>query len=238
MSKIMVIGGTGTLGKQVTLRLLKLQYNVRVLSNESNPSVPEGSEFSYGDLGSGQGINEAMAGMDAIIHLATYVRNPQLIDVEGTQKLLKAALNQGSPHFIFMSIVGVDKSRFYYYKAKYDAERLVEKSGLPWTIQRSTQFHNFILGMLQSLDIDKLPEVKVPSGVRFQPIEIGEAADRLVSLLERGPSGRVTEIGGPQPLTIEEAAESYPAHQGHKIGDPLCAPQGRHVRCISNRRHT
>ncbi len=212
MSRILVTGGTGNLGRHVASRLIEHGHSVRVLSNESHPSVPEGAEFVYGDLGSGQGIDEALASADTILHLATTWRSEQdtrLVDVEGTQKLLETAKAYGSPHFIYMSIVGVDQSQYFYYKAKYQAEMLVEKGGVPWTIQRSTQFHNFIVWLLQSLKADTDSEIVVPSGVHFQPIDIGEAADRLVSLVERGPSGRAPEIGGPQVLTIEQAAESY-----------------------------
>ncbi len=213
MSTILVTGGTGNLGHQVTSRLLKHRHSVRVMSNESNPSIPEGAEFLYGDLGSGQGVKEAVKGVDAVFHLATTWRSEQdtqMVDVEGTRKLLEAGKAHGSPHFMYMSIVGVDQTQFFFYnKAKYQAEMLVEKGGVPWTIQRSTQFHNFIVWMLQSLKADTEPEIVVPSGVRFQPIDIGEAADRLVSLVERGPSGRVPEIGGPQVLTIEQATEVY-----------------------------
>jgi uncharacterized protein YbjT (DUF2867 family) len=212
MSSILVTGGTGNLGRHVTSRLLKHRHSVRVMSNESNPSIPERAEFLYGDFGSGQGLEEAATGVDTIVHLATTWRraqDTQLVDVEGTRRLLEAAKAHSSPHFIYMSIVGVDQSQYFYYKAKYDAEMLVEKGGVPWTIQRSTQFHNFVLWMLQSLKADTQPEIVVPSGVRFQPIDVGEAADRLVSLVERGPSGRVPEIGGPQVLTIEQATESY-----------------------------
>jgi uncharacterized protein YbjT (DUF2867 family) len=183
------------------------------MSNESSPSIPEGAEFFYGDLGSGQGIEEAAAGVDAILHLASTWHSEQAtqaVDVEGTRKLLETAKAHGSPHFIYMSIVGVDQAQsFFYYKAKYQAEMLVEKAGVPWTIQRSTQFHDFIVWMLQSLKADTVPEILVPRGVHFQPIDIGEASDRLVSLVGQGPSGRVPEIGGPQVLTIEQATEIY-----------------------------
>ncbi len=212
MSSILVTGGTGNLGHHVTSRLIKQGHGVRVMSNESSPSVPEGAEFVYGDLSSGQGFEEALTGVDTILHLATTWHSEQathLVDVEGTRKLLEAGKAHGLPHFIYMSIVGVDQIQYFYYKAKYDAEMLVEKGGIPWTIQRSTQFHNFIVWFLQSLKADTQPEIVVPSGVRFQPIDIDEAADRLVSLIEHGPSGRVPEIGGPQVLTIEQAAEVY-----------------------------
>jgi uncharacterized protein YbjT (DUF2867 family) len=216
MSNILVTGGTGNLGHQVVSRLLKHKHGVRIASNEPNPSIQDGSEFIYADIGSGKGISEAVAGVDAIVHLATSVKNPQLVDVEGTRKLIETARVHGSPHFMYLSIVGVDRTDFLYYKAKYDAERIVENAGLPWTIQRSTQFHNFIVWMLQSLGVDTLPEIEVPSGIRFQPIDVGEAADRLVLLVERGASGRVSEIGGPQVLTIEEATESYLRVRGRK----------------------
>ncbi len=218
MAKVLVTGGTGTLGREVVSRLLDKHYSTRILSHKSKPSVPRGVEVYVGDLETGTGLRDATKDVDAIIHCASATSPPfsNETDVEGTRKLIESARATGSPHLVYISIVGVDKTQFSYYKSKYDAELLIEKGELPWTVQRATQYHNFLLLTIQSFGADTLSEIPVPSGMRFQSIDVGEVADHLISLVERGPSGRTPYIGGPQVLTLEEMTEAYLRIRGKK----------------------
>jgi uncharacterized protein YbjT (DUF2867 family) len=104
-------------------------------------------------------------------------------------------------------VVGVDRVPFRYYRAKLEAERLVEGSRLPWTILRTTQFHDLILRLLATLA--RAPVLLLPRGLRFQPVDTREAAERLVALALGRPAGRVADLGGPQVLTVQELASSY-----------------------------
>jgi hypothetical protein len=89
-----------------------------------------------------------------------------------------------------------DRSRPYrYYQAKLQAERLIQTSGLPWTILRATQFHQLVLLVAEGLA--RLPVVPVPAATSFQPIDAAEVADRLAELAVGPPSGRVPDVGGP-----------------------------------------
>lgn len=157
-----------------------------------------------------------MAGVDAIIHCATSFEGVRQVDVEGTHVLLQAAQASGSPHLLYISIVGVDRTDYFYYRGKYETELVVEQGPLPWTIVRATQYHTFVLQLIQSCGADTLSEVPVPGGMRFQSIDVGEVADRLVSLMEHGPAGRVADMGGPQIRTIEEMTEAYLRIRGRK----------------------
>jgi uncharacterized protein YbjT (DUF2867 family) len=140
----------------------------------------------------------------------------QQVDVEGTRALLQAAHASGSPHIVYTSIVGVDRTAYFYYQGKYETELLIEQGPLPWTIVRTTQFHPFVLQIIRSLEADILPEVPIPAGVRFQSIDVGEVVDRLVSFMEQGPAGHAPDMGGPQVLTVEEMIEAYLRIQGRK----------------------
>jgi len=138
-------------------------------------------------------------------------------DTEGTRALVQAALaDGGKPHLVYISIVGVDHSTYKYYFAKRAAEALIEEGFLPWTIVRATQFHDLVWKLLQSFGIDSRSEVPVPQGMKFQSIDHREVADRLVTLVEQGPSGHTPDIGGPQVLTIEEMAATYLRLRGRK----------------------
>jgi uncharacterized protein YbjT (DUF2867 family) len=217
MSKVLVTGGTGTLGRAVVARLLAHHHGVRLLSRRASSSVPPGVEVCSGDLADGTGLDEAVAGMDAIIHCATNPSEDQhQTDIEGTGALVQAASEHGRLHLVYISIVGIDRSTYAYYQAKYKAEQIIERAHIPWTIMRSTQFHDLVLRLLQSFGIETRAEIPVPAGMRFQSIDHREVADRLVQIVEQEPSGHTPEMGGPQVLTIEEMAATYLRLRGRK----------------------
>jgi uncharacterized protein YbjT (DUF2867 family) len=110
--------------------------------------------------------------------------------------LLGAARATGTLHLVYVSIVGVDRVPYRYYRAKLEAERLIQGSGLPWTILRATQFHQLVL--LVARGLARLPVVPVPAATSVQPIDAAEVADRLASLAAGPPAGRVADLGGPQ----------------------------------------
>jgi uncharacterized protein YbjT (DUF2867 family) len=168
-----------------------------------------------GDLVTGAGLPEAAEGVDVIVHAASSADDSWATDVEGTRRLIEAGGAEGArPHLVYVSIVGVDRSSYPYYAAKRAAETLVERGQLPWSILRATQFHSFARQVIQSLGAEDQPVVMVPAGVRLQPIDSGEVADSLVALAELGPIERVSTIGGPEVLGIEEMTEAYLAARG------------------------
>jgi uncharacterized protein YbjT (DUF2867 family) len=150
-----------------------------------------------GDVRTGEGIEAAVAGCDAVIHAATSQRRARATEVEGTRHVVDAARTHNA-HVIYVSIVGVDRHRLPYYKAKWEAEQVVEASGAEWTIQRATQFHDLLDRMLG------YRVVPMPKRTPFQPVHGGDVADALVDLVDAGPSGRAPDIGGPEVLTINE----------------------------------
>ena len=129
-------------------------------------------------------------------------------------RVLQTAYASGSPHIVYISSVGVVRTAYFYYQGKYETGPLIEQGPLPWTIVRTTQFHPFVLQIIRSRGADTLPEVPVPAGVRFQSIDVGEVADRLVSFMEQGPAGHAPDMGGPQVLPVEEMIEAYLRIQG------------------------
>lgn len=155
MSQVLVTGGTGTLGRAVVARLVAHHHRVRLLRHRASSAVPPGVEVCSGDLADGTGLAEAVAGMDAIIHCASNSREDRhQTDIEGTRALVQAASAHGRPHLVSISIVGIDRSTYAYYQAKYQAEQIIERAHIPWTILRTTQFHDLVLRLLRSFGID------------------------------------------------------------------------------------
>jgi uncharacterized protein YbjT (DUF2867 family) len=204
---ILVTGGNGTLGRGVVARLLDAGHEVRVLSRHHRPaSAPAGAGWVTGELVSGQGLADAVTGVGVIVHCASDPLRPR-VDVDGTGNLLQAARAMGTPHLVYISIVGVDRVPYRYYQAKLEAERLIQASGLPWTILRATQFHQLVLLVAEGLA--RLPLVPVPAATSFQPIDAAEVADRLATLAAGPPRGRVPDLGGPQIRPATDLLRAY-----------------------------
>ncbi|MET8853264.1 NAD(P)H-binding protein [Amycolatopsis sp. NPDC004625] len=202
--RILVTGGTGRLGSAVVTRLRAAGEEVRVLSRRPGPDVVRG------DLRTGRGIDSAVAGTDVVVHCATdYVGREAAL----ARTLVEAARWAGVPHLVYVSIVGVDRVPLGYYRAKHETEELVAASGLPVTIQRATQFHGLVRGLLAGAS--RLPVVPVPR-ISFQPVDVRDVARRLADLALADPAGRAPDFGGPEILAAAELAEAVGEASGRR----------------------
>jgi uncharacterized protein YbjT (DUF2867 family) len=208
---ILVSGGTGTLGRQVVPRLRDAGCQVRVLSRHRRERS-DGVEFVTGDLTTGEGIDAAVAGTETILHCAGSPKGDQA----KAQHLIRAAAPAGVRHLVSISVVGadripvtsaVDRAMFGYFGSKLAAEQVLADSGLPWTTLRATQFHD--LTLLAVRQLARLPVVPVPAGFRFQPVDAGEVAARLVELALGRPAGLVADLGGPRVYQLAELVRGY-----------------------------
>jgi uncharacterized protein YbjT (DUF2867 family) len=208
--EILVTGGTGSLGSRVVDRLNVAGEDVRVMSRDQRANTMRG------DLLTGEGLEKAVEGVGTIIHCASSpVFKTRQVDLEGTRRLLQAASRAGVSHVVFISIVGVDRNPYYpYFRHKLDAEQVVERSGLPWTTLRATQFHEFVLKQIRFLELG--PVSLVPMGFVLQPIDTGGVADRLVELALSASAGRVPDVGGPDVRTFADLARSYQKAAGQR----------------------
>jgi uncharacterized protein YbjT (DUF2867 family) len=225
--KALVTGGTGTLGRLVVPRLQAAGVDVRVLSRHSQEATT-GIDFMTGDLAAGQGIEAAVAETGIILHLAGRMKGNE----DETRRLVEAASHAGTQHLIYISVVGadripiisgIDRAMFGYYGSKLAAEQVVARSGLRWTTLRATQFHESMVKLVEQMA--KMPVVPVPAGWRFQPIDAGEVADRLVELALGAPSGQVPDIAGPHVYEMAELVRTYLHANGkHRLILPVRLP--------------
>ncbi|MFC5637450.1 SDR family oxidoreductase [Streptomyces bullii] len=197
MTTMLVTGGTGTLGRLVTERLRADGHDVRVLSRHTRPYAVDLRE-------GGAALDAAVRGVETIVHCAS---TPRGGDERAAGHLIEAARRAGVGHLVYISIVGVDRVPLGYYRTKLAVERLIEESGLGWTVLRTTQFHDLPVTLFRTLS--KLPVLLLPAGVRDQPVEVAEVADRLAELATGGPAGRVEDMGGPEVRTLESLARAY-----------------------------
>jgi len=111
------------------------------------------------------------------------------------------------PHLVYVSIVGVDRVPFAFYRRRLADEHLIAASGLPWTVLRATQFHDLIAVLLRFLA--KPPVMALPAGWSFQPVDVRDVADRLTDLALSEPAGRAPDFAGPQVRTVGDLARTY-----------------------------
>ncbi|WP_327150285.1 SDR family oxidoreductase [Nocardia sp. NBC_01329] len=200
--RILVTGGTGRLGRVLVPQLLDVGHEVRVLTHSERESAAH--HWVVGDLRTGSGLADAVDGIDLVIHLATTNGRG---DVTATRALIEAAQASGRPHLVYLSIVGIDDHALGYYRAKAECEALIQRSGLPWTILRTTQFHDLIAEICDAQRA--LPFTAMPSKVYFQPIDVTEVAGRLVAITEGPARQRIPDLGGPQIRAATDLARTY-----------------------------
>lgn len=197
--KVTVIGASGLIGTLL----------VDLLTREGE-DVVAASRRSGVDVLSGAGLAKALAGAEALVDVTN---SPSFADedvmdffVRSTTNLVAAAQAAGVGHYVALSIVGVDAlPDSGYMRAKVAQERIIEASGLPYTIVRATQFHEFAKAIVESMvveiDTDEGDEhdVRVPDAL-IQPIAADEVAAYLAEVAIEPPRNHVINIGGPEKI--------------------------------------
>src|SRR6516225_8214114 len=181
--KIVVIGGTGLIGSK-TVAILR-QGGHEVVAASPNTGV---------NTITGQGVKEAVAGAQVVIDLAnspSFEDNAVLEFFETSgRNLLPAETAAGVRHHVALSIVAIDRTDNGYFRAKVAQEKLIEASGVPYTIVRSTQFLEFLRGIADSSADGNT--VRLPP-VLFQPIAADDVAGFVAEAALAAPRNGVVE---------------------------------------------
>ena len=206
--KITVMGASGQIGSKV-VALLK----------EAGHETVAASRDTGADVLTGAGLTEALAGSDVLVDV---VNSPDFADgpvleffTKSATNLVAAAKASGVGHYVALSIVGCDGlPDSGYMRAKVAQERIITGSGLPYTIVRATQFHEFAEAITASLTVDG--EVRLPDGL-IQPIAGAEVAAEVARVAQAAPVDGIVNIGGPDKLTFAGLAKLALAHRGETL---------------------
>jgi uncharacterized protein YbjT (DUF2867 family) len=224
---VLVTGATGRLGQRLLGPLQAAGHTVRQMSRRGT-----GPGGVRGDLATGRDLEAALAGAEIVIHAASDPRGDYWnTDVAGTRRLVQAVDREHLRHLVYVSIVGVDRIPFGYYRAKFAAEQVLLASGLPVTLLRVTQFHDFVDFLLDSAR--KGPVLPVPMGWRVQPVDVGEVADHIVQVASGPPAGGVVEYGGPEDLSAADLARAWVSARAqgtHVVATPVPGKMSTAVR--------
>ena len=205
--KIVVIGGTGLIGSK-TVAILR-QGGHEVIAASPNTGV---------NTITGEGLDEALAGAQVVIDLANSPSFEDTAVLEFFQasgrNLHAAEAAAGVRHHVALSIVGTDRTADNgYFRAKVAQEKLVEASGIPYTIIRSTQFMEFLRGIADASADGNT--VRLPPGL-FQPIAADDVAAFVAEVALAAPRNGIVEIAGPERAPFNEIVARYLK----AVGDP------------------
>jgi uncharacterized protein YbjT (DUF2867 family) len=228
--KVAVVGGTGVLGKPLVATLAARGDEVLALSRTAPRKLPDGASHQRVDLTIGDGLAEALAGIEVIVDASSSrPRNAGPVLVEGTKRLLRAGAEAGVRHYVGISIVGCERVPMAYYKVKVEQEEAIAAGAIPWSLLRATQFHTLIDHLFKQ---DARFGIVRSGSARFQPIDPPLVAERMAGAAHADPAGRLPDVAGPEVLTLSELAKAWrrAGHRALPLRFPMIGPIGRPLR--------
>ena len=212
--KIVVIGGSGLIGKKL----------VHLLREKGHEVVPASPSLGLNAV-TGHGLSAAMAGAQVVVDVA----NPPTFEAQAAldffeqsgRNLLAADAAAGVKHHVALSVVGTERLlAMGYFRAKLAQEELIKSGGIPYTIVRATQFFEFVGAIADSAADGST--VRLPPAM-MQPIAADDVAAALAEVATAEPLNNTVDLAGPEPIRMDELARQYLAAQGDPrevVADP------------------
>ncbi|MFI7672916.1 SDR family oxidoreductase [Actinophytocola sp. NPDC049390] len=206
--RIAVAGATGNIGARTVAALERGGHEVVRISRSTGV-----------DLFTGDGLDDALAGVDAVVDAINAPAGDRdgTVDYLGTttRTLLAAEQRAGVRHHVLLSIVGIhDVEGNAHYAGKREQERLVEAGPVPWTIVPATQFHDFAEMVASWTEQDGTATI---APLLVQPIAPGDVADVLAELAVGEPRGRYVDVAGPEPQDLVDMARRTHQARGRDV---------------------
>ena len=224
MSKIVVIGGTGTVGSQTVQELLKRGAEVRVMTRSANriASMPKGVEGVVGSMLQPESLPAVFAGADKLFLITPLDRDETAQGIDAVD----AAVAAGVRRIVYLSVHQADKAlTIPHFVSKLPVEGVIRASGVEYTILRPNNFYQNDLAVLEAIRGGVYPQPTGSVGMhRVDVRDIAEAA--AIALTQSGHSGNTYSLVGPRAWTGAEISELLTRHLGKPVlyvGDDLKA---------------
>lgn len=198
--KVVVIGGTGLIGSKVVSKLRQIGHDVVAASPASGVNTL-----------TGEGLAEAVAGAEVVVDVSNSPSFEDRAVLEffetSGRNLLAAEAAAGVKHHVALSVVGTDRlPDSGYFRAKVAQEKLIKASKTPYTILRSTQFFEFLNGIVQSATEGQTVRL---SPALVQPVVSDDVADALVDVALAAPANGIVELAGPERIGLDKLVGRY-----------------------------
>jgi uncharacterized protein YbjT (DUF2867 family) len=199
--KIVVIGGSGLIGKKLVSRLRERGHEAIAASPSSGVNAV-----------TGEGLAEALVSAQVVVDVTN---SPSFEDAavleffeKSTQNLLAAEADAGVAHYVVVSIVGADRiPDSGYMRAKVAQEKLIQSTAIPYTIVRATQFFEFIETIIAQFPTDG-QTIHLPPAF-IQPIWSDDVVDALVDITLGAPVNGIIDLAGPDRFRFEEIIRQF-----------------------------
>jgi uncharacterized protein YbjT (DUF2867 family) len=219
---ILVTGGSGVIGAGLIPELLDRSHTVRLLSRHADEDAKQwnGVEAVNGDVSDPASLHGAATGCEAVIHIAGIVtedppeRTFAAVNVGGTGHVLDEAARAGARRFVYVSSLGAERGSSDYHHSKFEAETLVERSTLDWTIVRpgsvfgpGDEVVSVLLKMVRALPV--VPTIGSGSQP-FQPIWYEDLAKAIATAVEQADlTGRTLELAGDEVTSMSDVIDRF-----------------------------
>lgn len=189
--KIVVIGGSGLIGKKL----------IPLLRGRGHEAVSASPSSGVNTI-TGEGLAEALAGADVVVDVTNSPSWEDSAVLEffetSTRNILAAEAAAGVKHHVALSIAGADCiPDSGYMRAKVAQEKLIKANRVPYTILRATQFFEF-LGAIAGPGADT---ARVPDAP-MQPLAADDVAAALADVAVGSPANGTLEVAGPEALSM------------------------------------
>ena len=216
--KIVVIGGTGLIGSRVVVKL-------RAHGHEAVAAAPSTGVNSL----TGEGLANAFKNATAVVDVSDSPSFEEKAVMEffrtSTANLLAHEAKAGVRHHVALSVVGTDRLQdSAYMRAKLEQEKLVKRSGIPYSIVHATQFFEFAMRIADAATNGN--QVRLPP-VFIQPIAAEDVAAAVAQVAIGAPLNGTVEVAGPQRFRFDEfIRQSLRAH--HDPREVVVDPSARY----------
>jgi uncharacterized protein YbjT (DUF2867 family) len=198
--KIVIIGGTGLIGRKLAGKLRQKGHDV----------IPASPSTGVNTI-TGEGLAEALSGAETVVDVAN---SPSFEDravlkffETAGRNLLAAEAAAGVRHHVALSIVGADRlPECGYFRAKQAQENLIKASKIPYTILRATQFFEFVGGIVDSSSDGQIVRL---SPALFQPVASDDVAAALAEVTLDAPVNGMIELAGPERFSLDDFGRLY-----------------------------
>jgi uncharacterized protein YbjT (DUF2867 family) len=206
--RVAVAGATGHIGALTAAALERDAHDVVGISRALGV-----------DLLTGVGMDEVLAGVDAVVDAtnAAATDPDEVVAYFGTitRNLLAAEQRAGVGHHVLLSIVGIHRVEGNaHYAGKREQERLVQAGSVPWTIVPATQFHDFAAMVTSWTERNGVATI---APLLVQPIAPADIADVLAEVATGEPQGRSPDVAGPETQDLVDMARRTNEVRGREV---------------------